>query len=79
MKRPRRNDNTEPTRERIVALEAQTARLEFQVERLVEMVNRHQRDLDIQLQRIAEIQADLDAIRLAWTSAKSARKGKRGS
>ena len=79
MKRPRKDD-TPPTpisnHERIVALEQQTAQLEFQIERLVEMVNRHQRDLDIQLQRIAEIQADLDAIRAVWTDRKPARKRK---
>ena len=75
-----RRDNQPPTPadncERIAALEQQTARLEFQLERLVEMVNRHQHDLDIQRQRIGEIQADLDAIRSAWTSTKGARKGK---
>ena len=75
MKRPRKDD-TEPTptsnRDRILAIEQQLARVE-------EMLNLHQRALDIQLQRIGEIQADLDAIRAAWTDRKPVRKGKLGA
>jgi hypothetical protein len=66
MKRISRSSNDPPTpvsnRERILALEAHIARLD-------KTVDQHQRDLDIQLQRIAQIQADLDAIRTAWTKA----------
>lgn len=69
----RRADNDAPTpardRARILALEAQLGRLE-------NAVDQHQHDLDIQLQRIAELQADLDAVRSAWVRAKGVRKKK---
>ena len=34
-------------------------------------LSRHTKDLDIQFKRIAQIQADLDAIRLAWDRMKT--------
>ena len=33
-------------------------------------VQQHTRDLDIQLKRIAQLQADLDDIKRAWTKVK---------
>jgi hypothetical protein len=52
--------------ERILALEAQVARLET-------TLNQHHQDLDIQFRRIAQLQADLDAIRAAWVGTKPPR------
>jgi uncharacterized coiled-coil protein SlyX len=60
-----RNDPSTPAsdRQRIAALEEQITRLE-------KVVDRQQGDLDIQLQRIAQLQADLDAVRSAWATVK---------
>jgi hypothetical protein len=72
VKRPRRDDAAPPTptsnRERIVALEEH-------IERLEEVVNLQQRNLDVQLQRIA-LQTELDTIRAAWTKTRPVPKAK---
>lgn len=44
--------------------------LQDQIDALEEVVDLHRRTLEIQFQRIAQIQADLDAIRSAWMQAK---------
>jgi hypothetical protein len=68
--RARRRENGPPTpatnRTRIV-------RLEDEVEWLDRLVEQHEHALAIQLQRIAQLQADLDAIRAAWTGITTAR------
>jgi uncharacterized coiled-coil protein SlyX len=60
----RRADNGAPTpasnRARILALEERLARME-------KTIDENQHDLAIQLQRIGQVQADLDAVRAAWT------------
>ncbi len=49
---------------------APVTRAEF--EALARMVEKSGRDLDLQFQRIAQIQAELDRIRIAWTKRKRA-------
>jgi len=41
---------------------------EFQ--EVLDTLHQHTRDLDIQLKRIAQLQADLDEIKRAWTKIK---------
>jgi hypothetical protein len=66
MRPTRRRNEGPPTpdtnRKRIIALEKVT--------------DQHRRELEIQLQRIAQLQADLDAIRSAWVQAKAVQKDK---
>jgi uncharacterized coiled-coil protein SlyX len=63
-----RNDPPTPAsnRQRIVTLEVQIARLD-------KVIDRNQHDLDIQLQRLGQLQTDLDAISAAWTNLKVSR------
>ena len=44
--------------------------------RLRKASDEHGHDLDVQLQRIGQLQADLDSIRAAWLKATLARKSK---
>jgi hypothetical protein len=47
---------------------ANVRRDEFQ--EVLDTLHQHTRDLDIQLKRIAQLQADLDEIKRAWTRVK---------
>ena len=51
-----------------------TVALEAEIVRLRKRIDQHDRDLDVQLQRIGQLQADLDAIRGAWMKTKPAPK-----
>ena len=58
-------DPAPSTDPRIIALEDRIARLE-------QVVDEQQRELQIQFERISQLQADIDIIRGAWTKLKPA-------
>jgi chromosome segregation ATPase len=78
MKRARRKDTSPPTpdsnRARIHTLEEYIARLEKLVDEHERSLAQHERELGTQLQRIGQLQADLDAIRAAWVKANALRR-----
>ena len=47
-------------------------RLEREIQELRTVLDQHHRELAVQLTRIAQVQADLDLIRAAWTKVRAA-------
>jgi len=71
MKRARRQSLGPPTP---VSNRAHIVALEERIQELERVIEQHARDLAVQLQRIGQLQADLDTIRAAWSDTKRPRR-----